>query len=210
MKSNSYIAFEGGDGVYKSTLSKNYAKYLNAFWTFEPYSGDDLPKCKKLREECLSAKSNITSEEREEKLIQSREISLSKLVIPKLKEGINIISDRSFLSGMIYASKSCEKYHDFSQWYKDFFHRIPILPDVIIYCYNNEVNIEMKSDRLDDIYDNASLDFHQDIKLRFEKAIEWLKSLNLGIQFLEFYTDPKLNELKNFVNFVNFMEKEYV
>jgi len=200
------IHFEGCDGTFKSTISKNYSLHINAFHTYEPNA--EIEKCKDLREECLSAKYKhlITDEEREEKLIQSREISLSKIIIPKLNEGITVVSDRGFLSGMVYASVSCKKYNNFSVWWNEFGKRIKILPDEIIYCYNHKSIIEKKSDRIDDIYDNETNDFHNKIRENFELVISWLITNEIIKSPKRFFCDPSLNEQENLKKLIQYLE----
>jgi len=114
MKSK-YVIFEGAEGVGKSALSKVLAEKVGAVWTYEPYGGDDQPICKTLRQYCKSKDEGMTPMSRELMLLASRSISLTNIVRKYISEGKTVVSDRSLISGMVYA-----KVEDigFEQWWK--------------------------------------------------------------------------------------------
>jgi dTMP kinase len=106
MKFGIFIAFEGGDGCGKSTVSKWLAKELakkkiSVIWTREP-GGINCPVSEKIRELLKNPENNICNEAEALLFAASRAQHVKKLILPNLEKGINVISDRFVFSSYIY------------------------------------------------------------------------------------------------------------
>jgi len=106
MKTGILIAFEGGENVGKSTISKFLTKELNrmgfpAIWTREP-GGTNCPVSEKIRDILIDSENKICNKTEALLFAASRAQHIWKLIIPSLKKGINVISDRFVLSSHVY------------------------------------------------------------------------------------------------------------
>ncbi|MCD5396993.1 MAG: dTMP kinase [Candidatus Pacebacteria bacterium] len=108
MKKNIYpgkfIVFEGIDGSGKSTQAKLLKKYFEgqgflATLTKEPTNDSSVSK--KIRQ-ILNKEVIAGAKELQELFIQDRKEHLEKLIIPSLKEGKIVISDRYYFSTIAY------------------------------------------------------------------------------------------------------------
>lgn len=108
MKKNIYpgkfIVFEGIDGSGKSTQTKLLKKYLEeqgflVTLTKEPTNNSSVSQ--KIRQ-ILNKEVIAGAKELQELFIQDRKEHLEKVVIPSLKEGKIVISDRYYFSTIVY------------------------------------------------------------------------------------------------------------
>jgi dTMP kinase len=175
-----YIAFEGPDGSGKSTLSKAFAQHIDAFWTYEPNGQTEVTKL--LRTICLDSKwsSELTAISREYLLLANRSISLNT-VREKLQSQI-VVTDRSFLSGLVYAKVASDL--PFEEWFTLADKAITFYPDVIVLMKVDKANLLNK--RADDIYDNAPDSFHAKIRATFDVAVTFIKNSFPTINIVEF------------------------
>jgi len=187
-----YWAFEGNEGTGKTTLSKKFAERCGAYWTYEPNGETD--NLKFLRQLALNEDSKVPTYARETALLTNRIIHQYQHVAPLISNLSTIVSDRSFLSGMVYAnlkSFSFDKFFEISRSLN-----IEIFPDVIIYCRNKERKIIKNKD---DIYDNASEETLQKIDEIYEQALDFIRChiLTKNIHIIEFENDFKKSADKN-------------
>ena len=106
MKTGIFIAFEGGDHVGKSTISKFLVKELNKIglpteWTKEP-GGTNCPVSEKIRIIILDPENDICDKTEVLLFAASRAQHIEKFILPSLKKGINVVSDRFVLSSHVY------------------------------------------------------------------------------------------------------------
>ena len=106
METGILIAFEGGESVGKSTVSKFLVKKLNkmgfpAIWTREP-GGTNCPVSEKIRIIIIDPKNDICDKTEVLLFAASRAQHIEKFVLPSLKKGINVASDRFVLSSHVY------------------------------------------------------------------------------------------------------------
>jgi len=106
MKTGIFIAFEGGENCGKSSVSKFLVKKLNEIgfptvWTREP-GGTKCPVSEKIREIIIDRENKICNTSEAFLFAASRAQHINKLILPCLKEGINIVSDRFVLSSYVY------------------------------------------------------------------------------------------------------------
>ena len=106
MRTGIFIAFEGGENCGKSTVSKFLVEKLNemdfpTIWTREP-GGTKCPVSEKIREIIIDPKNKICDKTEALLFAASRAQHIKKLILPCLKEGTNIVSDRFVLSSYIY------------------------------------------------------------------------------------------------------------
>ena len=100
-----YIAVEGHDFGGKSTLANALKTQLklqygvDAVIVNEPSKHND--RCREIYKEVTTNKA-LTNEQRIELLIEQRRSVLVDLVLPALAEGKTVITDRCFISSMVY------------------------------------------------------------------------------------------------------------
>ena len=184
MKKILYWAFEGNEGTGKTTLSKKFAEKCSATWTYEPNAESSVLKC--LRELALTENDSISNFDRENALLANRIIHQQQTVLPLMNNKHTVVSDRSFLSGMVYASLKSYSFEEFFKHSQEA--HINLFPDVIIYVRNKEQRIVKNAG---DIYDNASEEVHQLIDKAYEKALDFISSYKYTrhIEIIEFDND---------------------
>jgi len=147
-KGAGFIVFEGLDGSGQSTQSKLLAQYLTeqgrpVVLTKEPTL--DSQAGKKIRE-ILDEKTVIEPAKLQELFVEDRREHLKNLIIPALKEGKIVISDRYFFSTLAYGAIDLDL-----EWLikiNDEF----LLPDIIlILAVKPETAIERIKNRGDEI-----------------------------------------------------------
>jgi dTMP kinase len=191
---NNYIVFEGYDGSGKTFLSRKYAHYLinrklkDVVWTNEPNS--TIPICKTLREFVLDRQHDmvVNPEAREYMLFASRAISTQTLK-NTLKQGIGVVCDRGFLSGMVYAKVASGM--SFQRWWLHGQDAIQVFPDVIVYVESLTQKIDVTEG---DIYDTASDEFHNEIKETFGEAIKFLREVKPDVKIVHYENDLTIPE----------------
>jgi dTMP kinase len=104
-----FIVFEGLDGSGQSTQAELLKDYLEksdkqVLLTKEPTLDSDAG-----REiaEVLSHKKTLSSDKLQELFVEDRRDHLNKLILPVLKDGVFVISDRYFLSTLAFGSIDC-------------------------------------------------------------------------------------------------------
>ncbi|MDB4330339.1 AAA family ATPase [bacterium] len=167
MKKVLYWAFEGNEGTGKSTLSQKFADRCNATWTYEP--NGETEELKYLRTLALTENDNISKYAKESLLIANRNIHQTRTITPLIHNLNTVVTDRSFLSGMVYARLQTYTFEKFFELSK--LANILTYPDVIIYVKNKERRI-VKNEG--DIYDNADEETLDRVDELFEEAIEFI------------------------------------
>ena len=99
MKKGRYIIFEGIDGSGKSTQAKLLAARLGAHLTREPGATSTGSK---IRELILHSQESLEVETEALLMAADRAEQLAKIVLPNLTKGIDVVSDRSYLSSYAY------------------------------------------------------------------------------------------------------------
>lgn len=169
-----YIIFEGSEGVGKSKLALKMAQHLDAEYTFEPYRGDPLPLCSKIFQICCSKNTyaDMTTTAREMLLLAGREISQGRFVTPVLDSGRSVVSDRSYISGLVYAQMEGMSLH---KWcHIAYASKVLIKPDLVVFVKNKENKPKLTPN---DRYDHEDEAFFRRIEHSFSSSLEYLKSL---------------------------------
>lgn len=184
MELDKYIVFEGADGIGKSMLAKNFAQHFNAKYIFEPFG--HTPQAMALREMALTKE--IPSLAREYLLLGNRAIGY-QTVEKWLAEGHRVVSDRSFISGMVYAYMEG---FSFDRWF-DMACELNINTKwnrpLVILCHNSQFK---NKDNPDDRYDNKPKDFHMQVTKTFFESLTFLDSKLAstgGLAYLAFEID---------------------
>lgn len=190
-----YIIMEGIDGTGKSALSKELTKLRKAEYTYQPLGKGEknLNTFTLMRDLILDDKyqEDITPMARELLLMANRSASAKRL--HKALEHSDVVSDRSLISGKVFASV-------IDQYKKEGKSDLPFLkdketmdlklwehlakevnkefpsPDVIVHVVTKKQNIDVVKG---DIYDNAPEDFHERIKKQYEKDIKYFKGVRV-------------------------------
>lgn len=185
------IVFEGGDGSGKTTLSKNYAAHIGADWQYEPYGQTEVTKT--LRHICLDLAFKEELSDcfaREYLMFANRSISL-KDIKKKLDAGKDVVCDRSFVSGMVYAKVAADT--SFEEWHALGKRAITVFPDKIIHVTSNRMKLKKGNN---DIYDTETDSFHERIRVTFSEALAFTSD-KFGIQVLNFQNDMNLSSEEN-------------
>jgi len=188
-----YIVFEGADGIGKTTLAKNFAKLIEAKFTYEPFG--HTKETKMLREWALTKE--VPRLAREYLLLAGRSLGYTE-VFKWLMDGECVVSDRSFLSGMVYAHM---ENFSFDQW---FGMAEPLgigrgwnKPFVIL-CSNEKYQ---NKDNPEDRYDGMGEKFHNIVDQAFKRGLNYLNhsllSRGLDLGHIEFQIDFDKSEQQN-------------
>ena len=199
-----YWAFEGSDGTGKTRLSRSFSDKFGAFWTYEPNA--ETEELKYLRELALTKNDSITKYSRENLLIANRSIHQESHIQPLLNNLNTVVSDRSFLSGMVYAKLETFTFDKFFELMK--LSNILSYPDVIIYVTNKSRKIDKN---YNDIYDNAPEDLHQKVELIYEEALEYIQK-NIStkhIKIIRFENNFDNSIDDNVDRLIEIIKKEY-
>ncbi len=183
-----YWAFEGNEGTGKTVLSKAFAEQCNAVWTYEPNA--ETEELKTLRELALNKTKNVTKHSRELCLLANRSIHHKIHVKPILGGQTTVVTDRSILSGMVYAKLET---YSFEEWIDLMVKaNITTFPDMIIYCTSNKRKmVKDKEGRENDIYDNADSKTISNIDNLFEEALDFISKnkITRNISVIRFEND---------------------
>lgn len=204
-----YIAFEGVDGCGKSTMAQKLALRRGMMLTGEPFGKDDALSFESpvaaLARLALDRKytEKISCDARELILLANRAIGHAFEIEPWVKQGRHIVTDRSFLSGMVYA-----KYNGwtFDRWFSIAIESqaVRCLPDAIVYCEPPLTpHIEKREG---DAYDNAPAEFHEKIAGLFDLALDWIRRRE-AIKIIRFEVDFGLLPEENFVHLEAVLDK---
>jgi len=203
-----YWAFEGNEGTGKTVLSKTFAEQCSAIWTYEPNA--ETEELKTLRELALNGSKTTTKYAREMCLLANRSIHHQIHVKPIIASRETVITDRSVLSGMVYAKLET---YSFEEWI-DLITRVHLqttFPDVFIYCTSNKRKMNKKKEGRDhDIYDNADDSIIERIDTIYEEALEFLKNCKLtkNIPVIRFENDFNYPVEENLLRLMEILKKE--
>jgi len=168
-----FIVFEGLDGSGLTTQAGLLQKYLNdkgikVVLTKEPTKNSSVAQ--KIHE-ALSHKIGIDSFELQKLFAKDREEHLRNLIIPALKNGQFVISDRYFFSSFAFGAESEQDLEKIIELNKDF-----LMPDLVILLRVNpeicikriqnrgeEVKLFEKKEKLERVWAN-----YQKLASRFE------------------------------------------
>jgi dTMP kinase len=193
-----YLALEGLDGCGKSTLAKNVAKKSGYHYAFEPDGSLEITKL--LREIALQEKwkNHLNPEGREYLHLANRAISTEHLKT-LLERDVQVVSDRSFISGMAYASV-CADLDPFDWWMMGK-RAIKVLPEVVVMVTTPKRKVNVTEG---DIYDEESDEFFQKVKVGFDKALHFAEK-HLDIPVVGFVNDFNLTPERNADNLILLM-----
>ena len=197
-----YWAFEGNEGTGKTVLSKSFAEQCGSTWTYEPNA--ETEELRFLRELSLNNEKKVPSKTRELCLLANRSIHHQNLIIPLLNESASIITDRSFLSGMVYAKIAS---YSFEEWFtlNQAVGCVFKYPDVIIYCTSNKRKMNKKKiGRENDIYDNADQETIELIDTIYEEALDFISKYKhtKHIPIIRFENNFNLSAEENLKRFI--------
>lgn len=200
-----YWAFEGNEGTGKSTLSKKFAEMCGAFWSYEPNAESE--ELKILREMALNKNDKIPALARENLLLANRIIHHKNNVKPLINNMTTVVSDRSFLSGMVYAKLKSFSFDKFMEISNDL--DIHLYPDVIIYCTSKKRKIVKNKY---DIYDNADKSMLDQIDINYEEAIDYVKNnrFTKHIKIIHFENDFKKSIEENLKRLIEIIKENEV
>jgi thymidylate kinase len=160
-----YIIFEGADGVGKSSLAKSYAEYINAKYTYEPFGySDEVAGLRK-----LALTKNVPFLAREYLLLANRDIGYQDLKLWLATS--HVVSDRSFVSGMVYAAMEGMSPETWLQLASPLLQQLST-PPVFVLCQNKQYK---NKDNPEDRYDGRGSEFHDQVGQKFVEIFDYLK-----------------------------------
>jgi thymidylate kinase len=185
MSKHNYVVFEGADGIGKTVLAKNFAKKFGYEFIFEPFGFDQTTQF--LRS--LALTKEIPKLAREYLLLANRSLGYEK-VNKILSSGGKVVSDRSYISGAVYAYMEG---FDFNVW-EQMSHSLissQIFNDspFVIFCTNKQFN---NKNNPDDRYDGKPEEFHRKVESTFRLAFAYF-----GLKVTEFEIDFDLQPEEN-------------
>jgi len=184
-----YIVFEGMDGVGKTTLSKTYAKTIDAIWRYEPDGEDNVSRI--LRNLCLdkSFDRSVNAMAREYMMLASRSISTAE-VKRILSMADKVVQDRSFISGAAYALTA--SHIPIEEWFDLGARALHCYPDIIVYVKGEQKLKEGNND----IYDSEDANFFKRLELSFMQVLTYV-SHTKNIPVVEFVNSFELTPQEN-------------
>lgn len=202
-----YWAFEGNEGTGKTVLSKSFAETCSAIWTYEPNA--ETEDLRHLREMALDNSKPIPNHAREMCLLANRSIHHSTFIQPLLANLDTVITDRSILSGMVYAKIATYSFEEWVELSKTV--HLFTFPDVIVYCTSNKRKMNNKKEgRENDIYDNATSEVIESIDTIYEEAIAFMQEHKLmkQIKIIRFENDFNLPVEDNLSRLIDLIKIE--
>ena len=160
-----YYVFEGPDGIGKTTLAKNFAERIGAKFTYEPFG--HTPETKMLRERALTK--DVPKAAREYLLLANRDLGYQDLK-KWLYEG-DVVSDRSLLSGMIYAFMEGFAFDVWLDMARPILYQASLSELIVILCSNEEYKNKLDPN---DRYDGRGNNFHNTVGMKFLEGVNYL------------------------------------
>lgn len=171
-----FIVVEGIDGSGKTTQAKllvNKLKILGkkVFLTKEPTDGVVGQLIKKI----ISKEIQVPKTSIQYLFAADRVIHLEEVIIPKLKEGITVVSDRYFWSAVAYGLADQEEIGDgerllVAQSILSFYHQF-LLPDYTFYL---EVSVETALTRISNRHGKGAREYYEE-KEKLKKIVQGYK-----------------------------------
>jgi dTMP kinase len=180
MQKGIFIAFEGCEGVGKSTqieLLKQYLVETNqpAVFTREP---GGTPLAEKIREVILSDKNSVTPLTEAYLFAAARAAHMREIILPALNEGKIVVTDRFILSSLAYQGKA--RGLGFSTVLDINKHACPRFPDITLFLdmkpsesFRKKNGKAIEGDRME----NESDSFHNLVYQGFKEAQQNDKSI---------------------------------
>lgn len=166
-QSTTYIALEGGEGSGKTTViellkEKMFARQIPYLHVTEPGSTELSEKIRQLvlhGNETLDPKTELFL------FMASRADSLERIIKPGLAAGLNIISDRSFMSSVVYQATSSFSSKEIYWLHKKHFRT----PDKIFFLdiTPKEAFARKQKDAFNR-FEKKGMDFHQEVYQRYK------------------------------------------
>lgn len=194
-----YIVIEGGEATGKGTLIRLLKETVpNAVFVSEPGITD---KAQSVRKEIMEHP-EYSDEKRIELFIEARTSLFDEVVIPSLKEGKTVISDRSWISSVVY--QSSDKIDSDYITAKNKEMGTLLKPDGVIFL-DLAPSIALKrivgDDREVNFFDEKPLAYHENIKEKYSEFLDKLE--DDGIDVLRVVNavniSDKLDEISNFI-----------
>lgn len=126
-----YIVVEALDFGGKSTVCKNLGEKLKARVTAEPFN--ETPESKAFKAKLVS--NTMTKDEEIQGFGVSRVEAFEKVISPYLKHGRDVISDRNFITSMVYQSDDNVSMSEIFQFNRKLLNTygFDLLPDLVIF-----------------------------------------------------------------------------
>jgi len=165
MRKGKFIVFEGIDGCGKSTQARILADRLVVLLTQEPYDSQISERVRKVLREESSPYSR--AEELAGLFIEDRRIHVEEYILPRIKDGENVVSDRYDLSTIAYQATQGIDINDLIER-----HRGLLVPDVTFLV---DTPVEVCMERTDRQEKKFEDDAQFQNKLRFNYLLAFAK-----------------------------------
>lgn len=178
-----FITIEGNEGSGKTTQAKLLAEYLTnnynheVILTKEP-GEKDIEECRKLREILLNPKYKLNYKSELLLMLADRSQHVEKMIMPALKRGAVVISDRFYDSTMVYQGIARGLFGKNLEYYtiiKDMNNYVcnNLIPDVtIITLIDPKIGLSRSSHKSEfgskDTFEKENIDFHNKVYNGFQ------------------------------------------
>lgn len=162
-----YIALEGGEGSGKTTILKILKKRMDKInmpylKVVEPGSTD---LSENIRNLLLHSKEEVDLQTELFLFMAARSDVLHKQIMPALHSGINVVSDRCFISSVVYQTDSTMPLDEIYWMNKRYFRT----PDLIFFLdITPEKAFERKSKEQHNRFEHKGKEFHEGVYHRYK------------------------------------------
>lgn len=165
-----YIALEGGEGAGKTTVlnllkEEMLEKQAPFLFVAEPGSTE---LSQKIRQLLLHSKESVDIQTELFLFMAARSDVLHKQIIPALHSGLNVISDRCFISSVVYQSNDIMPLEEVFWMNKKYFRT----PDKIFFLdISPEEAFERKQKEEFNRFEKKGMEFHEQVYSRYKKLV---------------------------------------
>ena len=175
LNTTKYIAICGGENVGKTTHIKMLQqKFPQDLFVKEPGSYQ-IERAKLYQKAALDRSYKVGPRERELLFNTSRACQVEQLIIPELKKGRRIISDRSWLDGFMYGT-AVEKVDPLPLFHCNEFAVQSVFPTH--YIFMKKEGISTREPKKNDLYDDREKEINPKIERTYKFVQQFIAVLN--------------------------------
>lgn len=179
-----YIAIEGLDGTGKSELTKAFSKLYDYKQVYEP--DGSTPITKKFREFALKEEFSDKVKGKPREYIHAANRAITNETTKELLKKHNVISDRSIVSGRVYATMENMNMETWENIQKE--NILTLMPRIVVYVTNKTRKTPEEKLNNDDIYDHKDEEFFVELQKVYLESLTYFRN-KWGLVSIKFEND---------------------